>query len=230
MENLLHEYMDRAFAGRDLGKPAGPLPVVTISREFGCPSKMIAQHLTAELNRLCGAAKPGRWRFINKEVVEDAARRLEMQPAEVNFMLNAGGKGLVEDVLASFSPGYVSSHRMRKTITSVVQSIAAQGFVVIVGRGGAGILRHAPATLHIRLTAPREWRTEAVVKSKGIPASEAVRMIDDMDRKRISLIELMAGEKFNPYLFDVTFNCAKLNQDDIVHTITGLMASKNMIG
>ena len=99
MENLLREYMERAFSERGIEKNSVPGPVVTISREFGCPSKLIAQHLTNELNKFHGAEKARKWRFINKEVVEATARSLELNPTEVNYLLSSGGKGLVEDVL-----------------------------------------------------------------------------------------------------------------------------------
>lgn len=229
MENLLREYMERAFAERGLEKQQGPPPVVTVSREFGCPSKLIAHLLAKQLNRPDGFGKPDKWRFINKEVVEAIARKLDINPNEVNYNLSAGGPGLIKDVLASFAPNYVSSHRLRRTLTSVVRSIAEQGYVVIVGRGGVGILQNHPNTIHIRLQAPREWRIEAIGRSRNLDRTESARMVDDMDMKRTALIELMTGGKFSPYLFDVNFNCSRLTNEEIVETITGLMKAKKMI-
>ena len=229
MENLLREYMERAFSERGIESQSGPGPVVTISREFGCPSKLIAHQLTDELNHLRNIEKLRKWRFINKEVVEATARHLELNSNEVNYLLSSGGKGLVEDVLASFSQSYVSSHRMRKTITSVVRSFAEQGFVVIVGRGGVGILQNAPRTIHIRLQAPREWRIMEICKSQNLSKPESSKLVDDMDKKRIALIEMMTGGKFHPYLFDLSFNCQTIDKEEIVHTILGLMETKKMI-
>jgi hypothetical protein len=229
MENLLLEYMERAFAERHIEAQPGPHPVVTLSREYGCPSKLIAQHLTNELNRLSGNLKPGKWRFINKEIVEATARDLELNSTEVNYLISAGGKGLVEDVLASFSQSYVSNHRMRKTITSVVRSIAAQGYVVIVGRGGVGILQHAPMTIHIRLQAPQEWRITEICKSRNLSKPDSLKLVAEMDKKRTAFIEMMTGTKYHPNLFDISFNCQTLGKEEIVHTILGLMETKKMI-
>jgi len=229
MENLLREYMERAFSERGVEKHSGPGPVVTISREFGCPSKLIAQHLTNQLNNIISVEKPGKWRFINKEVVETTARRLELNPTEVNFQLSFGGKGLVEDVLASFTQSYVSSHRMRNTITSVVRSIAEQGYVIIVGRGGVGILQHVPATVHVQLQAPRDWRIGIICQSRNLNAAESSKLVDEMDKKRVALIEMMTGGKFHPALFDISLNCQTLSKEEIVNTIIGLMETKKMI-
>lgn len=230
MENLLREYMERAFSSEGTFNQPGPGPVVTISREFGCPSKLVAQHLADLLNKQHGSPKTGRWRFISKEVVEATARKLEMNPGEVKNLMGSGNKGLIEDILASFSPTYVSNIRMRKTITAVVSSIAGQGHVVIVGRGGAGILRHSPNTLHIRLQAPREWRIAQVCNSKNLSNPEAARLVDEMDKKRADLIEMVTGEKFHPYLFDLSFNCRSLSLNEIAETIAGVMKTKNMTG
>jgi hypothetical protein len=229
MENLLREYMERAFADRGIEKQSGLRPVVTISREFGCPSKLIAQHLAYELNKRPGFEKPRTWRFISKEVVEATAKNLDLNSTEVNYFLSSGGKGLVEDVLASFSPSYVSSHRLRKTISSVVRSIAAQGYVVIVGRGGVGILQNTPSTIHVRLQAPREWRIAEICKSRNLNLNASGKMVDEMDKKRIALIELMTGSKFHPYLFDISFNCQTLRMEDVVASIIRLMETKKMI-
>jgi cytidylate kinase len=230
MENLLRDYMDRAFSERGIEKLSSPGPVITISREFGCPSKLIAQKLASELNRLDDSVKPKKWRFINKEVVEATARRLELNPTDVNFLLNSGGKGIIEDVLASFTTTYVSNHRMRKTVSMVVRSIADQGYVIIVGRGGVGILQRYPNTLHIRLQAPQEWRISEISKTRNLSTLEASRMVAEMDKKRTAFIEMMTGGKFHPYLFDISFNCGSLAIEEIVGTIIGLMETKKMIG
>lgn len=229
MENLLREYMDRAFAGPETDMLSGLRPVVTISREFGCPSKLIAHLLTKELNWLDGPGKQKKWRFVNKEVVEATAKRLELDPTVANHLLSSGGKGLIEDVLASFAEHYVSNHRMRKTITSVVDTIANQGFVVITGMGGAAILKNHPNAVHIRLQAPREWRIKSICQAGNLESAEAARLLDEMDNRRNTFVEMLTGEKFHPYLFNVAFNCSALSNEDISGAIIGLMKRKNMI-
>jgi hypothetical protein len=229
MENLLRDYMERAFSDRGIENETGQRPVVTISREYGCPSKMIAQLLTSQLNKRTDQGKQKKWRFINKEIVEAAARRLELNSTEVNYLFSSGGKGLVEDVLASFSPTYVSNLRMRKTVISIVRTIAEQGYVVIVGRGGVGILSDHPDTIHIRLLAPRDWRIEAVHQSRNLEIKEAARLVDEMDKKRMAFIELITGGKFDACLFNIAFNCSSLSNELIVGSILGLMEAKKMI-
>lgn len=228
MENLLREYLERAFSDRGEVSMTGNGPVVTLSREFGCPSKLIAQRLATELNRQPRREGQHGWRVISKEVVEATARQLGMDPVDAVHILNFAGKGLIEDVLASFTTSYVNDHRVRKTILNVVRSIADQGHVILVGRGGVGILRNRPNTLHVRLLAPTEWRIRSVCESKKISVTEASTMIDEIDRNRVKLLELVTGEKFSPFLFDVAYHCHSLSNDEIVSSIMGLLKARNL--
>ena len=48
-----------------------PGPVVTISREVGCPAKTIASQLTDRLNKMKKVkAKDHPWRWISKEILQ----------------------------------------------------------------------------------------------------------------------------------------------------------------
>jgi cytidylate kinase len=229
MENILQEYLQRAFREEDKPGTAMGGPVVTISREFGCPSKMLAQLLTEAINHWSGDGQSKTWRFINKEIVENAAKELDLNTNDINFMLNAGTRGVVSDVMASFANSYVSGPRMKKTITKVVTELEQKGRIVIVGRGAAGVLLGHPNSLHIRLTASLEWRIAEICRIRGIGKSEAEKLAKETDEKRKSLIELLSGQKFSPYLFDILLNCQRLSMQEMVDAIMGLMVSKKMI-
>jgi cytidylate kinase len=229
MENLLREYLEKSLPETGKTMPCGAGPVVTISREFGCPSKLIGQQLTELLNRKSERDKTPRWRFISKEIVVNAAKELELKLTDMNYFLSSGGRGMMEDVLQSFSQPYVNKHRIRKTITSVITSMAQKGFAVIVGRGGVGVLHGCPNAIHIRLQAPLEWRVAEVVRIRGITEKAAKTMATETDEKRNALIELMLKAKCTPYLFDLTFNCSTLKQEEIIYTIIRLMEARKMI-
>ena len=109
MDNLLFQYMQNRFLERQEIERCGPYPFVTISREFGCPSKVIAQMLTETLNKKQARAKTPKWIAVNKEIVEESARKLELEPAKLKHIFNAEEKGIMDDVLASFSSNYKSN-------------------------------------------------------------------------------------------------------------------------
>ena len=72
---------------------------------------------------------------VTKEIVEEAARKMDIKTVEMNYLLSSGEKGLFEDFLTSFSPVYASNLKIRKVLTDVIRTLALQGRMVFVGRG-----------------------------------------------------------------------------------------------
>ena len=230
MENILLKYYLGKDQSEEMAKASvSKKPVVTISREFGCPSKMIAQLLTETINKKMGEGAHKKWKFVNKEVLESAAMELELNPADVKYLINLGEKSLMEDFLVSFSSNYVSNLKVKHTLTNVVTKIANAGNVIIVGRGGAAILRGRRDSLHVRLQAPVAYRVRCIRDSRGISEEEAKRMTENIDKKRAALYELILGKKLDQYIFDAVFNCSTLSKEDIVKGTMGLMESMEML-
>jgi cytidylate kinase len=229
MENILKIYFEKQYLEQESLKPTGPVPVVTISREFGCPSKPIGQMLTDALNKRMTKSSAPRWRFISKEVVEESARKLDITSVEMNYLISSGEKGLVEDLLTSFSPLYASNRKIRKILNDVIRTLASQGNMVFVGRGSVAILQGCPNTLHIRLQAPLEWRLKGICESRGLTNAEALKLITETDKKRTALLELLLGRKFDQNLFDIVFNCHSFSKEDIVQSIIKIMEIRKMI-
>jgi cytidylate kinase len=229
MENILKIYFEKQYLEQESLKPCGPAPVVTISREFGCPSKPIGQMLTDALNKRMIKSSAPRWRFISKEVVEESARKLDITSVEMNYLISSGEKGLVEDLLTSFSPLYASNRKIRKILNDVIRTLASQGNMVFVGRGSVAILQGCPNALHIRLQAPLEWRLKGISESRGLTNAEALKLITETDKKRTALLELLLGRKFDQNLFDIVFNCNSFSKEDIVQSIIKIMEIRKMI-
>lgn len=228
MQNLLLKYMEQSFLKTELRPGGNFAPVVTISREYGCPSKPIGQLLADTINRRPARYDAPRWKFINKEILEAAAKELKMPEVQFNSMLGAEERGIVLDIM-TFSSTYGGSAHIRKTFQKTVMSFALQGYVVIGGRGGVAITRKLPNTLHLRLQAPLEWRIREVMTHHGITERDAVKMIHKIDAKRTSLIESLHGSKFTPTLFDIIYNCETMSKEEIVSAIIQVMVHRKMI-
>lgn len=228
MDNLLLKYMEDSFHKGEYKPGSSYPPVVTLSREYGCPSKLIGQLLVDSINRKITRHNAPKWKFINKEILEDAARELKMPEVHFNAMLGAEERGIVLDIM-TFSSTYGGSAHIRKTFQKTVRSFAMQGYVVIGGRGGVAITRELPNSLHIRLQAPLEWRIREVASRHGISDAEAVKMTHSIDAKRTKLIESLHGSKFTPSLFDLIYNCQTLSREEIVASVIHIMTTRNMI-
>ena len=228
MDNLLLKYMEESFlkTERTPGSPHPPL--VTISREYGCPSKPIGQMLVEALNSGARKQHGHCWKFISKEILAESAKQLNIPEFQVRHMLDAEKKGLVLDLM-TFSTTYGGNERIRKTVEKVIHGFAFQGYAVIVGRAGVAITREHPNALHFRLTAPLDWRVSEIAKQHGITEAQARQTAMETDARRSKFIENLLGRKLDPYVFDLSFNCKYLSKEEIVLSILRLMELKKMV-
>ncbi len=193
-------------------------PVITFSRECGCPAKIIACKLAEELtNKAVLKGKDIRWKYITKEIMAESARMLQVDPEKIKYVFDYEHKGLLDDVLAAQSNKYYKSDKkIRNTIAKVIRNMANEGNVIIVGRGGVAIAHDIPDSLHIMLEAPLEWRAARISEKYNISIQEAKRSAIDIDRKRREFREYFEGKGSDYTRFDVTFNCMTLSIEEIV--------------
>ena len=137
-------------------------PVITISRESACPAKKVAARLVTQLNSIKSpGAKKIPWRWIDKEILSESARELDLDPKEIEYIFKFEKKNFFDDILSSQSRKYYKSDRaIRKTVAGVIRNIASEGNVIIIGRAGVAITREMERSLHIMLEAPLNWRVE----------------------------------------------------------------------
>lgn len=193
-------------------------PVITFSRECGCPAKIIACKLSEELtNKAVLKGKDIRWKYVTKEIMAESAKMLQVDPEKIKYVFAYEHKGLLDDVLAAQSNKYYKSDKkIRNTIAKVIRNMAYEGNVIIVGRGGVAITHDIPDSLHIMLEAPLEWRAARISENYNTSIQEAKRSAIDIDRKRKEFREYFEGKGSDYTRFDVTFNCMTLSIEEIV--------------
>ena len=229
MNNILVHYMKKRLVS-DVAIPKGqhfrPGPVVTISREYGCPAKKIADRLSVELKK----HSQQDWHWIGKEILEESAKELHLKPGIIRDLISKEDVNVVNDIVTSLSRKYYPGDlKIRKTIKDVVRSFALQGQAIIVGRGGVVVARDIPNSLHIKLVAPLEWRINDVSNRQMISLAEARKKINHIDHQRQLIMEFFEGGKVDNTIFDLVFNYMTLEEEDIISTIIRLMESKDMI-
>ncbi|MEH0154229.1 cytidylate kinase-like family protein [Limibacter armeniacum] len=229
MKKVLYDYLtDRFKKPAAIGLEKGPL--VTISREFGCQAKDIAQILVDELAQKKASLKnPFPWITINKEVLSDVAKELEMDPEFLNRVDTDNQRGIFGTLVFSFSHTYnVVDIKMHRILREVITTYAERGNVVIVGRGGAIFAKDYPDALHVQLQAPIEWRMKQIASSRGISKTEAEKLIKDMDDKRHKFMQYLMGQHhpFTNHIFDIVINRATMSTGGIVQTIMKALECK----
>lgn len=234
MSNFLVQYMKNRFSS-EVGFPkksnSKTGPVVTISREYGCPAKRLAGMLSSALNRMeLERYSKHQWQWIGKEILDESAKELKLKPGMIREVANKEDSGVVDDIVMSLSHKYYpGDHKIKKTMGEVIRSFADQGHVIIVGRGGASITRDISDSLHLKIQAPLEWRINYVSKNQMISLAEARKKILAIDMQRKMISEYFEGGKIDNSAFDVIFNYMTLDEEDIISTILRLMESKDLI-
>lgn len=140
------------------------MPIVTISRTLGAGGSPIGQILA----RRMGAE------FLDRTIVAQVAQRSGISEAEargydeqlrsvwqrVAAALTAGRTESANPMPPTdeLDPGMGVEERLARLTRAVIEEEASRGNAVIVGRGGAFILRDHPGVLHVQVHAPIETR------------------------------------------------------------------------
>lgn len=195
--------------------PAGP--VICISREVGCGGVSIARLLASELDKQ-GMCK--KWKVLSKEILEESARELNMDPNKLRHYLKEGDRSLFDDILAAFGDKrYKSDRRITKTMVELILSFANDGHCIIVGRAGHIITRHIEKALFIRLTAPLNWRIKQIMEKFDLNIREATDLIEKTEKERENLNRHIGGENFQDYGFDLSIDLSRLNITEVIGLI-----------
>lgn len=208
-------------------RKTSPGPVITLSREFGCPAKILAREFVETLNKRIIKNK---WGWVSKEILEKAAKELDVKTSEIKYVFNYEEKGIFDQILAAQAKKYYQSDKkIRKSISNVIKAIATEGYVVIVGRGGAAIAKNIPNSLHIKLQAPIEWRAKSVSEKHNISIEEAKKICIDYDKKRKQFLDYYWRKPSDTTLFDVIYNCSRMGREEIVESVILLLEMKKII-
>jgi cytidylate kinase len=230
MQNLLLKYLNERMEPR-AKKSIDPGPVITISRECGCPGTSVAQLLAERINKIYKEeGKQQEWKWINKEILGLASHELKLQPEKIRSLIETGHKGYIEEFVSSFTETYYGQSEMvKKVIGDVIRKIAVDGYTVIVGRASGAIARDIPRSLHVSLVAPLSWRTSVMSEKKNISPAEAKKHVIEVDKQRDSFRDYFRGKNCDDICYDLSFNCMKLSNEQITDVILFLATQRNII-
>jgi len=204
-----------------------PGPVVCISREVGCGGVNIARLLAAEFDKQSICKK---WKVLSKEILEESARELNMEPNKLRNYLKEGDRTMFDDILSAFSEKrYKSNKKISKTLIDLISSFANDGHSIIVGRAGHIISRDIEKSLLVRLTAPLEWRTKQIMEKNKLDRREAVDFIEKTEKERQNLRKHIAGDHAKEDEFDLTINLSRMSIQEVISLIRFVAQSRGLL-
>jgi len=230
MSNLLLSYLNKRMSetevvSKSTTQVAGP--VITISREIGCNGLKLASKIADHLNSKIAGAN---WKVISKEVFHESAKELKMDPEKLRKTLHQHEKFTFDDILNAFNDkNYKTDLMIVKTMKKIILQIATEGNCIIVGRGGHVIAANIKKALHIRLIAPIEYRINTTMNNNNLNREEAIDFIKQVDKERTAFRKAILKQDPQNEIYDITFNRAAFNEDEIIDLIEQAAAKKNVI-
>ena len=141
------------------------MQTLTISRELGSLGTSIAHAVAKRLG----------YRWVWREVINEAASRVGSPEIALSQIDDLGLLGL--------RPSERSLEAYHQVVKSIIEGLAAEGRVVIVGRAGQVILRDDPTVFHIKILAPLDLRIERIASERNISRKLNVRsFLEQKDR------------------------------------------------
>jgi len=205
--------------------PAGAVRVVTVSRQYGAGGLRVAPAI----------AKAMGLRFVDRELVELAARRLGVDPAwalehdeRVPDVLESLGRALAAATPEfGVPPPLLDERAMADAVRNVIHSLADTGGYVILGRGSQAALAGRADVCSLSLVGDIADRIARVVRSQGLDEKEARARLERTDRERAEYVRRFYGRDItDATLYDVVLNTSRLGLERVARIAVAVASSK----
>jgi cytidylate kinase len=160
--------------------------LITISRQYGAGGSEVARLVADRLA----------WSVVDNDIVDRVAARAGLAP-EVVARQDERIPGFVERLaraLAASSQEFAvpelgvavreEEPGLVRLTELVVQEVATEGRVVLVGRAAPAVLGSSIDALHVKLVAPRDFRIRLAMRVDGLDARAAEKQMDETDAHR----------------------------------------------
>jgi cytidylate kinase len=178
------------------------MAVITISRQLGSLGNDVA----------CAVAERLGYRMVLREVINQAAQRAGAPEVALATIDELGLLGL--------KPTRKAIQAYGEAVQQVMNELADQGSIIIVGRGGQVILRGRADALHVRLIAPAGLRAERVAQRHGITLDAAAAQVEASDRSRRDYLKRLYRARLDdPELYHLIINSARFSVAEMANLI-----------
>jgi cytidylate kinase len=189
------------------------MAVVTVSRQYGAGGRRVAPAIAEALG----------FRFVDREIAEEAARRIGVDP-KVAEARDERAPAVVEEIglaLAAATPGYgltvlpeLDDRTLAEATRRVILSLAEAGGYVILGRGAQAILTDRPGACHLSLVGEEPDRAQRVARWQEIDLKEAAARCQRADDERANYVRRFYGRDIrDPLLYDAILNTSRISLD-----------------
>lgn len=206
--------------------PTSPPPLITITRQYASGGSEIARLVAKALG----------WTLIDNEFVDQVAR-LAGLPADEVAQREERTPGLLERLAGTLAIGspemFVSTAgappqvetdeaTLVKLTERVIAEAAAEGRVVLVGRGAQAVLAQRENALHAYVVASKPWRKRLAVERLGVNPAEVDKVLEETDKQRDRYVRTYYGrERQDITNYDIVLHAERLGFEGAAGVILG---------
>lgn len=209
------------------GAPSNKKPFVTISREFGCSGYRIASQLAETLTV---ADEPEKvWAAYDKELINRLSQDTGLLVPLVETLTSQSRNTLSNFIQTLFSD-FPTQAVIYSKMVEVVEALAANGNVVLVGRGANRITRNIPNGFHVRLIADMDWKTANVAQAFNVNEKEAASMIEEKTKSQEAFYrEFLHINASDAVYYDLVINNSRFSNEEAANLIIAGMKSRDLL-
>src|SRR3989449_2572907 len=201
-------------------------PLVTITRQYASGGSEIARLVVGRLD----------WTLIDNEFIDQVARLAGLSTDEV-ARREERAPGLLERLartLAVASPEmFITTGEMPIPVETeedtlvtmterVIAEAAAEGRVVVVGRGAQAVLATRPNALHVYVVASKPFRKKVAVERLGVDPATVDKLLDETDQQRDEYVKTHYGrDRQDLTQYDFVLNAERLGFEGAAEVIVG---------
>lgn len=202
------------------------MAVVSLSRQYGAGGLRVGPALADALG----------FAFVDREIVEEAARRLGVEP-ETAHERDERAPAIVEEIglaLAAASPEFgiagvpeLDDRALAEATRRVIISLADAGGYVILGRGSQAALAGRRDACHIALVGDLADRARRIMEWQNIDEREARARCERVDAERAGYLKHFYGRDIrDPLLYDSVLNTSRLGLEGATELAVALARRK----
>lgn len=178
------------------------MDVITISRQLGSLGFQVAKIVAEQLN----------FRLAWRDVINKAAMRAGAPEVALAIIDEFNLLGI-----APTAQQYLDTIRV---VGEVIQEMAQEGGIVIVGRAGQILLRENPDAFHVRIIAPEPVRVARLVSFRGISEESARAQIHTSDQTRRNYLRRFYQANWeDSNLYDLVISTGRLSVSEAAELI-----------
>ena len=206
------------------------MAVLHISRQFGAGGFSLGQAVARRLE----------YKFVSRAIINRMAREAHISPQWIEGVEKEAGGWVNRLTRFLVSSDFIERHvgesrtdfdegKYSDFLKRLLPSMAAEGDIVIIGRGGQYILPNAPGTIKIYLVADLEDRVAFIQGMWNVSGEEAGRAIQSRQKRSDSFLKGFGPRHpEDPTLYHLVINTSRirLNQAEelIVDLVRGVEA------